>query len=69
MRKYVSLLNSPEVQQISSLLYFKDILEVEVIPSEVSEDHWNYILANLLEFERLWMSSKSKSISGKYSAD
>jgi hypothetical protein len=60
LRKYVSLLNHEDGQQISSLLYFRDVID-EVNRTDVSENYWEYVFTKLTCLERDWITLVSKN--------
>jgi hypothetical protein len=57
-RKHVSWLNGQLSGPISSLLYFRAIID-EVAQSQVSPDYWRYLAQRLEHFERDWLAKKA----------
>ncbi len=53
LRKYVALINHGSGTPITTLGYFRSLIE-EVTNSNVSADYWQYVRMRLLQLERRW---------------
>lgn len=57
-RKYASFLNNRDGHVVTTLLYFRDVIE-EVISSDESDGYWQFKTLQMTRLERKWLSSLS----------